>query len=142
MPILYGPVLSKKISSSQQKSSQGLASENSDCSQIESESNSICHICKMSIQNNKLTCVNSYCDFTSHISCLAKIFLENDEYIPIEGHCPSCNRKVLWGDLIRKLKGCQVQNDNGDDLEDSDKDESLELSDSEASNENSDKSLT
>ena len=27
-------------------------------------------------------------------------------FLPIDGHCPVCNVYMLWGDIIRKKKGC------------------------------------
>lgn len=38
--------------------------------------------------------------------CLSKKFLQKGEFIPIEGKCPKCGEIFLWGDLIRKYKGC------------------------------------
>ena len=59
----------------------------------------------------------------AHIICLAKHFLKEEgsnNFIPIEGSCPLCNVKMLWGDLIRKLNGCyeglsQQMNEDCDD---------------------------
>lgn len=38
--------------------------------------------------------------------CLANVFLEPGQFVPIEGECPTCHWHVLWGDLIRKRNGC------------------------------------
>ena len=27
-------------------------------------------------------------------------------FLPIDGHCPVCSVFMLWGDIIRKKKGC------------------------------------
>ena len=45
----------------------------------------------------------------SHMLCLARKFLgekSSDFIIPIEGACPKCKQMMLWGDLIRKKRGC------------------------------------
>ena len=43
--------------------------------------------------------------------CLSTNFCnKSDEsrtfFLPIDGHCPVCNVFMLWGDIIRKKKGC------------------------------------
>lgn len=83
----------------------------------------ICMICKLRIQNTSLellSCLNLNCTMTSHIVCLAEEFLRNNpgEIIPIQGHCPTCHVELIWGDLIRKSKGCSdvitdLTNDDG-----------------------------
>ncbi|CAH2052452.1 unnamed protein product, partial [Iphiclides podalirius] len=54
----------------------------------------------------RLTCLNANCDLATHVTCLADLFLEPGEFVPIGGKCPFCDTELLWGDLIRKLKGC------------------------------------
>ncbi|CAK1590123.1 unnamed protein product [Parnassius mnemosyne] len=73
---------------------------------------------------DKLTCLNTNCELVTHITCLADLFLTPGEFVPIEGKCPFCDTKLLWGDLIRKMKGCYqaaencliVDNDGDDDV--------------------------
>lgn len=118
MPICYGPVISKKI---QKKQSLEELSVSLD---IEIE---YCWICKQRICDKKLTCLNTKCDLISHIICLSKYYLNGGEYVPIEGNCPKCKETFLWGDVIRKYKGCYgtlnlTLNINGDDFYDSDSD--------------------
>lgn len=75
-----------------------------------------CGLCMKVIENPdiKLTCLNQKCDLVSHLKCLSELFLESGEYVPIEGDCPFCCQRLLWGDLIRKMKGCQDhQGENG-----------------------------
>lgn len=43
----------------------------------------------------------------AHMVCLAGEFLkgEPESILPIEGSCPVCRKRILWGDLIRRLNG-------------------------------------
>jgi len=68
-----------------------------------------CHLCMNEIANleeDRVLCINPRCKLVSHLRCLAKICLEPGHYVPICGTCPLCDFKFLWGDLIRKKKGC------------------------------------
>lgn len=67
-----------------------------------------CLLCSKYINNGqaKTTCLNPACELLAHLTCLADLFLEPGEYIPIQGNCPFCSTKLKWGDLIRKMKGC------------------------------------
>ncbi|XP_072385148.1 structure-specific endonuclease subunit slx1 [Diabrotica undecimpunctata] len=94
MPICHGSVISKKI----EKSSTTQNSSNS--------SYKICDICSLTITGQILKCVNYNCDLNSHVTCLSKKFLKLGEYVPVEGKCPKCEKIFLWGDLVRKFKGC------------------------------------
>lgn len=93
MSIVHGPIKSRNLKKS---------TEYSNFKSIE------CLICSRFITNStsKLCCLNSNCELVSHISCLADLFLNSGDYIPVEGSCPFCNMKMKWGDLIRKMKGC------------------------------------
>lgn len=79
-----------------------------------------CHLCMEEIENlesDRVFCVNGRCRLVSHIKCLAKTCLEPGHYVPIQGVCPLCDLKFLWGDVIRKKKGCldvQQLEDNDD----------------------------
>lgn len=69
-----------------------------------------CQLCFECIENKKLSCLNPSCDFLSHVLCLGNYILESGEYVPIEGNCPKCEQNFLWGDIIRKYKGCDNLN--------------------------------
>lgn len=78
-----------------------------------------CVICDMMIQDSS-TCFKCYeepCLAGYHIVCLAETFLNHcpTEIIPVEGHCPSCNKLLLWGELVRKSKGFSQYIDEDDD---------------------------
>lgn len=94
MSIVHGPIKSRNLKKS---------TESSNFKSIE------CLICSRSItySTSKLCCLNSNCELVSHICCLADLFLTPGDYVPIEGSCPSCNMKLKWGDLIRKMRGCR-----------------------------------
>lgn len=96
MPILYGSVVSKKLDKTS-TNSQGNDSE---------DDSGICSICKTAINDKKLSCLNSKCALISHMICLANYYKTESDYVPVEGKCPFCAETYLWGDIIRKYKGC------------------------------------
>ena len=70
-----------------------------------------CSVCLCTLQSDAdaLSCLA--CHAVSHIICLARHFLDQQEQqhgflLPINGSCPSCNADLLWGDLIRYKRGC------------------------------------
>lgn len=96
MPICFGSVVSKKLT----KSTQEMYDPQTD-------SKNLCNLCFEIIQGKKMKCLNSHCDLIAHVICLSKYFLKSaKEYIPVEGECPRCEKLYLWGDLVRKMKGC------------------------------------
>jgi structure-specific endonuclease subunit SLX1 len=80
-----------------------------------------CHLCMEEIanlQDDRVFCINPRCKLVSHLRCLARICLQPGHYVPIQGVCPLCDLKFLWGNVIRKKKGCKdkdVQFEDGDD---------------------------
>ncbi|CAH2986372.1 unnamed protein product [Chilo suppressalis] len=85
---------------------------------IQEEMEVECLLCSNMITDSqsKLTCLNSSCELTAHITCLADLFLNPGEFVPIEGNCPFCSKNLKWGDLIRKMRGCKM--DGGDVVSD------------------------
>lgn len=80
-----------------------------------------CHLCMEEIQDleeDRVFCINTRCKLVSHLRCLAKICLQPGHYVPINGECPLCDYKFLWGDIIRKKKGLGV--DHYEDVDDAD----------------------
>ncbi|KAJ6635217.1 Structure-specific endonuclease subunit SLX1 like [Pseudolycoriella hygida] len=96
MPICHGRVKIKKIPKS---SDSGI----SDAMKM----GIFCRICYEYIKpDNSVACISPSCRFVGHLKCLAKLWLEPGEYVPIQGSCVSCKKTLLWGDLIRKKNGC------------------------------------
>lgn len=105
MGIAYGPVVSKKV---KKKNTSG----DSDVELIEDLPPVLCFLCKMVCTPNEiLKCLVKDCDMEAHTICLAEHFLrlEVGHLLPLSGSCPKCDKDLLWGDLIRKKKGCYQQ---------------------------------
>ncbi|XP_067002796.2 structure-specific endonuclease subunit slx1 [Anabrus simplex] len=95
MPLAYGPVESKKVAAPQ---------EDADLNDM---TLSMCSLCYDAVPlSQRMTCLNTKCLLLVHVICLARCFLQGEEMIPVEGDCPSCGVRILWGDLVRKMKGC------------------------------------
>lgn len=126
MPITHGRVISKKLDTdeakkykSKSKSKSQKQSKSKSDVQLESQSSSepqggpstlYCLLCDLPVEKDeKITCVTPGCFLVAHILCLGKSFWKDDGMIlPIDGMCPACNNNVLWGDLIRKMIGCNL----------------------------------
>jgi structure-specific endonuclease subunit SLX1 len=99
MPIAYGPVVSKKIEDTQSTTSQTSVQDN--------DVACVCSLCYEVVHpSEKISCLAPGCLLVAHVICLAKRFLKGNVIIPIEGDCPACGVHCLWGDLVRKKKGC------------------------------------
>lgn len=98
MAIAYGPV--KAIRSHAQRSIE----------QDDIQVMPLCCVCNTAIQSRKSTarCIHPGCTATSHLSCLAKLFLQGDSksLIPVNGDCPRCGKWTLWGELVRHSRTC------------------------------------
>lgn len=109
MPICFGPVISKKIPVSPTKSSKTLEFMPSSC-----------FICDQVMSDKPIECLN--CQICCHVICMSKYFRNPGEYVPVEGKCPKCDMFFLWGDLVRKYKGCynnidlMIRAKDGDDF--------------------------
>lgn len=101
MVVCHGPIRAKKSKLGRTQSSQAVM----EAMKVRKE----CHLCMEEIKNledERVFCVNPRCKLVSHITCLAKLCLQPGHYVPIQGTCPLCDYKYLWGDVIRKKKGC------------------------------------
>lgn len=93
MPVLYGPVVStKKVKPQELEVDDTLL---------------LCSICRDAVPTvDSLTCLVPECPLIVHVICLGKMFKTSGNLIPIEGRCPACATNLLWGDLVRKKRGC------------------------------------
>lgn len=105
MPICYGPVASRLV-----KKPAEIAAETS--------GNKSCCVCASDVGKG-LECLHPTCDMSAHIICLSRVFLNEGEYVPVSGSCPKCDRHLLWGDLVRKYRGCYDVEENEDVCDDS-----------------------
>lgn len=69
---------------------------------------SLCAVCSRDFDAEEptmLVCPKSDCSATSHMSCLARRFIEEQEAVvlPTSGPCPTCKTIVHWIDLIKEL---------------------------------------
>ncbi|XP_017374632.1 structure-specific endonuclease subunit SLX1 isoform X2 [Cebus imitator] len=53
-------------------------------------------------EQGPLCCPHPGCLLRAHMICLAEEFLREEpgQLLPLEGQCPSCEKSLLWGDLI------------------------------------------
>lgn len=101
MPLVFGPVKSKKV----QKKDKSKVAEG----EAESEDDELlCCVCfKIVASSDRLQCLSPKCGSVGHTICLSDRFLSGtSNVIPVRGNCPTCGLETLWGDLIRKSKGC------------------------------------
>lgn len=103
MPICYGKVIPRKVNKRSPRKEMAIESEMEE-DYIPTDLCSICGL--ISEKNESITCIKPSCRLVAHLICLARHFSKDDQILPIEGTCPSCNTNVLWGDLIRKMIGC------------------------------------
>ena len=75
----------------------------------------LCGLCIQTISSKEdlVTCISPKCGTVSHINCLAHHFRQTSQdknklnyLLPVDGICPVCDFHCLWGDIIRKMKGC------------------------------------
>ena len=67
-----------------------------------------CAICKQNLPQDgsmSVVCPSDGCSAAGHLDCFAKAFSQNegDEFLPIEGDCPSCRNKHQWVDLVKEM---------------------------------------
>lgn len=99
MPICYGAVISKKLPKLKCTQEEGCSSQSS--------GSGLCYECfKLVEEKQKVTCLEPSCSLICHIICMSKYFLSEGQYVPVEGQCPKCKSHYLWGDIVRKYKGC------------------------------------
>ena len=69
-----------------------------------------CTVCALGVTNPghmAVTCPNGTCVAVSHLTCLAKRFLTEEEahgsLLPTSGPCPKCSMSTQWSDLIKEM---------------------------------------
>ncbi|KAF2090699.1 hypothetical protein K490DRAFT_71059 [Saccharata proteae CBS 121410] len=69
-----------------------------------------CGVCKKAVRPKKVlavVCPEQDCQTISHLTCLSKHFLledrNKDAMIPLEGHCPGCNKRLEWATMAKDL---------------------------------------
>ena len=91
----------------------------------------LCGLCIQSVTSKQdlVSCISPKCGAVSHMACLAQHFRQTSQeqtnlnyFLPIDGTCPVCDFHCLWGDIIRKKKGCYkdlpfAEGKDGDDEE-------------------------
>lgn len=75
---------------------------------IEFEREGDCAICHEKLESGggmHIICPTSGCEAVSHTICLGKHFLQDDEdeLVPVRGHCPSCKTELIWVDLVKEM---------------------------------------
>ncbi|KAI2465230.1 hypothetical protein F4781DRAFT_36233 [Annulohypoxylon bovei var. microspora] len=68
-----------------------------------------CVVCKGHLEPGEglyATCSNTGCEGTGHVSCWSRHILgkeDDEDIIPISGHCPQCKGQVQWIDLMKEM---------------------------------------
>lgn len=106
MPICLGPVKSTKPQGGGRgrKATEDLG----DLGVQEEQEDLLCNICFQSATpSQRLVCLYPRCGAVSHTLCLGEHFVRGSEHLlPISGECPTCGGRELWGDLLKKKRGC------------------------------------
>ena len=111
-----------------------------------------CFLCKEEIHKEAILfskvlsvckCLN--CDILTHLRCMAKHFLETNQetfatqstrqvqqLIPVDGDCPRCEARLMWGDLIKRGTRANLEIDEDDLEEDTEDEDFVERDDSDS----------
>lgn len=103
MDIAYGSV--RVVRSSK----RAVASQIEQLERLRSTQRSLdCGICTLRIgpSNASVSCMFTNCARVFHMVCLASVWLEPGQFVPVRGDCPGCKAELLWGQLIRQANGC------------------------------------
>lgn len=74
---------------------------------VEFEREGACAICHSDLEHDEgiyTICPNPGCESVTHMTCLSRHFLKDDEeaLVPIIGECPSCKAEVRWADVVKE----------------------------------------
>jgi structure-specific endonuclease subunit SLX1 len=75
---------------------------------IDFEREGACAVCHEDLEHDAgiyTICPNPECEAVTHMTCLSKHFLKNEEnaLVPVTGTCPSCKAKLRWIDVVKEL---------------------------------------
>jgi structure-specific endonuclease subunit SLX1 len=75
---------------------------------IDFEREGSCVICRKELDHEgglHAICPKPECNSITHLTCLSKLFLKEDDdiMIPIGGECPSCKADLRWVDIVKEL---------------------------------------
>ncbi|KAH6664512.1 hypothetical protein B0J14DRAFT_247072 [Halenospora varia] len=75
---------------------------------IDFEREGKCKICSVDLEHSGglfAVCPETGCETVSHLTCLSKHFLGDDEdaLVPITGKCPGCETELIWTDVVKEL---------------------------------------
>ncbi|KAK9472037.1 uncharacterized protein V1510DRAFT_366550 [Dipodascopsis tothii] len=62
-----------------------------------------CGICGGAVGPRALVCPGVGCGSVAHLTCLARVFVREDELLPTRGQCPSCRTDQPWDLMVREL---------------------------------------
>lgn len=126
MPILYGQVRSVKLKKASKKQNPDDKEEATTSQSERSSTPLLCGLCFENVPTeDQVSCLSPKCGSVYHIICLANEFRSNSTesrsyFLPLDGNCSVCNVYMLWGDVIRKKKGCYKEIDLNKDQPDVD----------------------
>ncbi|RDL38761.1 Structure-specific endonuclease subunit SLX1 [Venustampulla echinocandica] len=66
-----------------------------------------CAVCHNELEHHSgiyTVCPSPGCESVTHMTCLSNHFLkeEDDDLVPIKGHCPSCMAELRWADVVKE----------------------------------------
>ena len=75
---------------------------------VDFEREGSCAICHADLEHDAgiyTICPNNACESVTHLTCLSRHFLkdEEDALLPVKGHCPTCKVEVRWVDVVTEL---------------------------------------
>lgn len=76
---------------------------------VDFEQEGSCSICSAVLEHDEglyTTCPTQECKAITHLTCLSKHFLDNedgDAMLPTSGSCPKCKEQMRWVDVVKEL---------------------------------------
>lgn len=127
MPIVHGPVKSKNLGGQKpkKKNLKNPSAVSLENAEPDNSDNLLCNICFTEITvSQRVVCLYPKCKAASHILCLGREFINGTEdLLPVKGNCPTCGGEEIWGNIIRKKRGCYEELEQEDSTDEDDYDE-------------------